>query len=55
MAAKPKRKQKPKNKLTDKGQSERFKETARNLGIRDNDDFGRFVEKIAPIKKQKAR
>jgi hypothetical protein len=50
MAAKPKRK--PKMALTDKEQSERFKETARELGIDAHEDFGRVVTKIAPKKRE---
>ena len=41
MASKPK--QKPKNKLTDKEQSERFKETAGKLGVKESEDFGGLV------------
>jgi hypothetical protein len=50
MAEKPK--QKPKLKLTDKKQSERFKETARELGVEENEDFERIFTKIVPPKKR---
>lgn len=49
MAEKPK--QKPKTKLTDKEQSERFKETARELEVDENSAFDKIVAKIAPVKK----
>lgn len=42
-----KRRQKPKTKLTDKAQSERFKETARSLGIVENKEFAQIFAKIA--------
>jgi len=48
MAEKPKRKKKIKTKLTDKEQSERFKETARELGIIESKDFASVVTRIAP-------
>ena len=51
MAEKPKRKQKPKAKLNDPEQSERFKETARKLGIAESKTFASVVLKIAPKKK----
>jgi hypothetical protein len=44
MAAKPKKKPK----LTDKEQSERFKQTARELGVHDNEDFEQILKKVAP-------
>lgn len=50
MAAKPKRK--PKTKLTDKAQSERFKETARQLGVEQNEDFLQIFKKVAPARKR---
>jgi hypothetical protein len=49
MAEKPKRK--TKSKLTDKAQSERFKETARKLGVENNENFEQIVRKIAPVKR----
>jgi hypothetical protein len=49
MAQKPK--QKPKTKLTDKEQSERFKETARKLGVEENEDFEKIFTKIVPPKR----
>jgi hypothetical protein len=52
MAEKPKAKRRATPKLTDKAQSERFKETARQLGIEENQDFDRLVKKIAPSKKR---
>lgn len=54
MAAKPKTKQKPKAKLTDKEQSERFKQTARALGVEENADFESVLKKISPIRKPRA-
>jgi hypothetical protein len=47
MAARPKRKQKTKPKLTDKAQSERFKQTDRELGIRENEGFEQIVARLA--------
>jgi hypothetical protein len=47
MAAKPKRKQKTKPKLSDKAQSERFKQTARELGVGQNEEFAKIVAKLA--------
>jgi hypothetical protein len=47
-AAGPPKKQKAKPKLTDKEQSERFKETARKLGAVDDGAFERAFSKIAP-------
>jgi hypothetical protein len=51
MASKPRQKPKPKDKLTDKEQSERFKETARKLGVKESEDFEQMVRKIAPAKR----
>jgi hypothetical protein len=51
MAEKLKRKKKTQQTLTDKEQSERFKETARKLGLHGREDFDRMVSKIAPIKR----
>ncbi len=48
MAVKPKLKTKPK--LTDKAQSERFKATARELGVEENEEFEQILRKIAPAK-----
>jgi hypothetical protein len=42
-----KQKENPKNKLTDKAQSERFKQTARELGIEENDQFELIAKRIA--------
>ena len=50
MAEKPK--QKSKTKLTDKEQSERFKQTARQLGIEENKDFESVIKKILPPKRK---
>lgn len=52
MAQKPKPKQKTKTKLTDKAQSERFKNTARELGVEENNEFERIVARISPIRKR---
>ena len=49
MAQKPK--QKPKTKLTDKKQSERFKQIARELDIEKNESFDQLVVKIAATKR----
>jgi hypothetical protein len=50
-AGTPKKKAKPK--LTDKEQSERFKQTARELGVDESgEDFERALDKIMPVKKQ---
>jgi hypothetical protein len=50
MAEKPKRK--PKRKMTKAEQSERFKETARNLGSDESGEaFERALEKIVPPKR----
>jgi hypothetical protein len=48
------KKAKPKPKLTDKEQSERFKQTARELEISEDDssDFNRAVETILPQQKK---
>jgi hypothetical protein len=47
------KKAKPKPKLTDKEQSERFKETARKLGVDESGKaFERAIEKIVPAKPQ---
>lgn len=51
MAAKPKRKQKSKPNLSDKEQSERFKETARKLGVEESEEFQQVVMKLAITKK----
>ena len=46
-AAGPPKKAKPKPKLSDKEQSERFKETARKLGVDESGkDFERAVDRI---------
>jgi hypothetical protein len=45
-AARPKRKQRPKPKLSDKEQSERFVATARELGV---DETGESFEKAAAL------
>lgn len=50
MAAKPKRKQKPK--LSDKAQSERFKETARKLGVEEFEEFEKVVALVAPTRRK---
>lgn len=43
------KKAKPKPKMTDKEQSERFKETARELGVDESGkEFERALEKIVP-------
>ena len=43
---------KPKPKLTDKEQSERFKEAARELGVDESgEEFERAFNRIAPAKK----
>lgn len=52
MAAKPKRK--AKLRLTDKAQSERFKETARKLGVQENAEFERIFTKIVPPRSRKS-
>jgi hypothetical protein len=44
--------QKPAIKLTDKEQSERFTETARTLGVEENEDFERIFTKIVPPKRR---
>jgi hypothetical protein len=47
------KKAKPKPKLTDKEQSERFKETARELGVDESGkQFERAVSKIIPTAKR---
>jgi hypothetical protein len=51
MAEKPKRKQKSKQKLTDKAQSERFKKTARKLGAEESQDFAEIIKRLAPNKR----
>jgi hypothetical protein len=51
MASKPKPKQK--NKLSDKEQSERFKETARKLDIKESAAFSDLVKKIVPNRRSK--
>lgn len=44
-----------KPKLTDKAQSERFKETAREVGADESDErFGKAFRKIVPSKSPKA-
>ena len=48
MVADQKPKQKSKLKMADKEQSERFKETARKLGVEENTSFGEILKKIAP-------
>jgi hypothetical protein len=50
MAEKPR--QKAKSKLTNKEQSERFKQTARELGVENSDNFAAVLKKIARIKKK---
>lgn len=46
------KKKKPKPKLTDKEQSERFKETARMLGVDESGkDFERTLKKVLPSKR----
>ena len=53
MAKKPK----PKQKLTDKAQSERFKQTARDLGVDDEESaklFKRAFEKIIPARRRQS-
>ena len=51
---KPTRKPKEKSKLTDKEQSERFKETARQLGAdQESSAFDRIVEEMARQEKGK--
>jgi hypothetical protein len=52
MAAKPKRKQSGKPKLTDKQQSERFKQTARELDVQSSENFVQIFTKIVPPKKR---
>jgi hypothetical protein len=52
MAEEPKRKPTTKTKLTDKEQSERFKATARELGVKENEDFERIFTKIVPPKRR---
>jgi hypothetical protein len=53
MAEKPKRKQKTKSKLTDKEQSERFRETARKSGADMSvDKFERLFLKVVPPKRR---
>ena len=47
-----KRTQKPKSKLTDKAQSERFKQTARELGVEENETFQQIVTRLAPVKRK---
>jgi hypothetical protein len=48
-----KAKPKAKSKLTDKEQSERFKQTARELGVDESGaDFERAVDKIIPSKRK---
>jgi hypothetical protein len=50
------KKQKAKPKLTDKEQSERFKETARELGVDESgEEFERAIEKIIPANKPQVR
>lgn len=45
------KKAKPKPKMTDREQSERFKETARELGVDESGkDFQRVLDKIIPPK-----
>lgn len=48
MVAKPK--QNSKLKLTDKKQSERFKEIARTLNVEESEEFERIVKKIVRTK-----
>jgi hypothetical protein len=55
MAEKPRRKPTTKAKLTDKAQSERFKETARNLGVEENVDFEKLVAKLARSSRKEQR
>jgi len=46
-------KAKPKPKLSDKQQSERFKETARKLGVDESGkEFDRIFQKIVPPKQE---
>jgi hypothetical protein len=46
-------KQKKRPKLTDKKQSERFKETAREVGADEaSEAFDRVLDKLAPTKRQ---
>jgi hypothetical protein len=47
MAEKLRRKPSTKTKLTDKAQSERFKETARKRGVQENEDFAEILKKVA--------
>jgi hypothetical protein len=55
-AAGPPKKQKPKPKLTDKEQSERFKETARELGVDESgQQFEEVFKQIVPIPATKSR
>ena len=52
---KPKRKPKPKKDVSEKSQSERFKEAARDLGARTGEAFERAFRAIAPPKRAKAK
>ena len=55
MAEKPKPKRKPKAKLTDKAQSERFKQTAREWGVEEKADFESIFTKVIPPKRRTAK
>lgn len=55
MAEAKKRKPPTKPKLTDKEQSERFREAARMLGVQENDNFENVLRKIALSKETKIR
>ena len=56
MAKAEKKKAKPKAKLTDKEQSERFKETARKLGLNESgDDFQKAAAAILKPKVGRSR
>lgn len=56
MAQRPTEKPKPKGpKNTDKKQSERFKETARTIGVDETGkEFERALKKLLPLKKRRA-
>jgi len=56
MAKAEKKKAKPKPKMTDKEQSERFKETARKLGIDESgESFDNAAKVLLPVRQARVR